>query len=102
MNNLIKNVEQWGLDKGLTGPNGKATPYGQLKKLAEEFTELTLAIGEGDEDGIADGIGDMTVVLTLLANMCGMSIHDCLNAAYNEIKNRNGKIVDGTFVKDSK
>ena len=36
MNELIQNVLQWGIDKGITGPNGKATILTQLGKTQEE------------------------------------------------------------------
>jgi hypothetical protein len=29
-----------------------------------------------------------------------MDVVDCLDGAYNEIKNRKGKMVDGVFVKE--
>ena len=31
---------------------------------------------------------------------CQFGIEECINAAYDEIKNRTGKMVNGTFVKD--
>ena len=42
----------------------------------------------------------MTVVMINLANMCGFRLEDCLERAYNEIKDRKGKMTDGSFVKD--
>ena len=47
-----------------------------------------------------DGIGDMVVVLTNLAELCGTSIEECVEKAYDEISNRTGKMKNGTFVKD--
>ena len=45
-------------------------------------------------------IGDMVVVLTNLAHLGGVSIEHCIESAYNEIKNRKGKMKNGTFVKN--
>ena len=47
-----------------------------------------------------DGIGDCVVVLTNLAELAGTSIEDCIDLAYEEIKNRTGKMSNGTFKKD--
>ena len=49
---------------------------------------------------VADGIGDMLVTIILLANIVGLDSVDCLEDAYEEIKNRKGKMVDGFFVKE--
>ena len=51
-------------------------------------------------DFLNDAIGDMVVVLTNLAELGGTSIEQCIDAAYAEIKNRKGKMVNGTFVKN--
>ena len=71
-----------------------------MDKLNEEFLELDVAIINDNQREVIDGIGDMTVVLILLAELRGLRFEDCLNAAYEEIKGRTGKMVDGTFVKD--
>jgi|TARA_R110000803_G_C11810971_1_gene300650 phosphoribosyl-ATP pyrophosphohydrolase len=100
MKKLIESVLLWGAEKGLTGENGTATASAQMDKLNEEFLELDVAIINDNQREVIDGIGDMTVVLILLAELRGLRFEDCLNAAYEEIKGRTGKMVDGTFVKD--
>jgi len=40
------------------------------------------------------------VVLTNLAYFAGVDIEDCIDAAYEEIKDRTGKMSNGTFKKD--
>lgn len=43
-------------------------------------------------------------VITILANMAerlDTTLEECLQAAYNEIKDRRGKMVNGVFVKES-
>ena len=94
-------IRQWGIDKGLTGENGKATIEGQMQKLDEEHEELFRAVVKRDREEAKDAIGDMSVVLTLLADMWGMSMEDCIESAYNVIKSRQGKMVDGIFVKEA-
>ena len=49
---------------------------------------------------IMDAIGDMVVVLTNLAHLEDTTIESCIAQAYNEIKNRKGSMINGTFVKD--
>ena len=49
---------------------------------------------------LMDGIGDCVVVLTNLAHLCDVSIEECIEAAYNEIKDRTGKMENGTYKKD--
>ena len=112
MNELVKKVKQWGLDRGITGPNGKGTLLAQLSKTQEELTEtrdaaIAMACGQNiwdNENGvraeIADGIGDTAVTLILAAEMAGLDFQECLQAAYDEIAGRTGKMVGGQFIKD--
>lgn len=111
---LVELVKQWGIDKGITGPNGKGTLLKQAQKMMEEAKETMDAVeGLGvpiltDEQSrklfhdLKDGIGDTTVTLIILADLMGWTLAECLQAAYDEIKGRTGAMVDGTFVKDSK
>ena len=46
-------------------------------------------------------IGDSVVVLTNLSKLVGYDIESCIQSAYDEIFNRTGRMVDGTFVKDT-
>ena len=117
-------VLQWGEDKGIFA---KSTPLRQLDKTQEELDEtkeelqklasLTdqeilsekLLTDDPDtldleEDALAeakDGIGDMLVTIILLAKMVDMDTVDCLQSAYDVIKKRTGKMVNGQFVKDN-
>lgn len=75
-------------------------PVNQVSKLVEELGELATGVNKGKMDLIADGIGDAVVVLTILAKQCNMNIEDCIDIAWNEIKDRKGKMVDGIFVKE--
>ena len=68
--------------------------------IVEEVGETCRAILKEDYVEITDGIGDCVVVLTNLAELHGVSIEECIDAAYREIKNRTGKMVNGTYKKD--
>ena len=96
----INNVRAWGIEKGIIGPNGRATERAQLTKLIEEVGELSRAVCTNDHEEKIDAIGDCTVVLILLSEIIGVPFEDCLDTAYNVISKRTGKMVGGVFVKD--
>ena len=60
--------------------------------------ELSDNICKGND--VADDIGDMIVVLINIAERNNLTIEECLEVAYNDIKDRKGKMVDGVFVKE--
>jgi NTP pyrophosphatase (non-canonical NTP hydrolase) len=117
---LSKLVIEWGESKGILD---SSTPLRQLDKTQEELDETREALKKlndfdyqrdfmedlgmptsNKEDILAevkDGIGDMLVTIVLLAKMVDLDTTDCLNAAYDVIKQRTGKMVDGQFVKDN-
>ena len=82
------------------GIYAKGDPKTQYIKLMEEAGEVGRAILKEDLPEIKDGIGDMVVVLTNLAELVGVPIEECIEIAYNVIAKRKGKMVNGTFVKD--
>jgi NTP pyrophosphatase (non-canonical NTP hydrolase) len=90
-------IRLWAKDRGLYNDGDPKT---QTLKLMEEAGEICRAVLKKDEPEIIDGIGDCVVVLTNLAHLCGTSIEKCIDAAYNEIKDRTGKMSNGTFKKD--
>ena len=90
-------IRLWAEDRGLYH---KGDPKTQTLKLMEEAGEICRAVLKKDEEQIIDGIGDCVVVLTNLAHLCDTSIEKCIEAAYNEIKDRTGKMSNGTFKKD--
>ena len=91
------NIRQWAFERGLYD---KGDPKTQTLKLMEEAGEICRAILKKDTPEIIDGIGDCVVVLTNLAHLCDTTIENCIEAAYNEIKDRTGKMNNGTFKKD--
>lgn len=96
MNELIKKVNQWFFDRNLAEGDG----LGQLQKLHEEIYELAEARIVNDFSAEVDAVGDITVVLIGYCLQRGLTLEQCLVSAYDEIKNRTGKVVDGVFVKD--
>ena len=90
-------IRNWAEQRGLYN---EGDPKTQTLKLMEEAGEICRAVLKKDEPEIIDGIGDCVVVLTNLAHLCDTSIEECIEAAYNEIKDRKGKMDNGTFKKD--
>ena len=93
------NIRTWAKERGLYKKGNSTTQY---VKLQEEAGELAKALLNNDKAEIKDAIGDIVVVLTNLAHLENLEIEDCVDAAYKEISNRTGKMINGTFVKDEK
>ena len=111
LKNEFQSIRDWASERGIYQ---KGDPKTQFLKLQEEVGELAKAILKNDEEEIVDAIGDCVVVLTNLCELCNMkkeghnyvgeilqlNIEDCINSAYNVIKNRKGKMQNGTFIKE--
>ncbi|WP_210123477.1 MazG-like family protein [Staphylococcus sp. GDX8P106P-2] len=96
MNELIKQVEQWSIDKDLHRGNS----FTQYAKSSEEMGEVAAALCRNDTDELRDGIGDVVVTLIILAQQNNMTLYECLNTAYEEIKDRKGVMSsEGSFIK---
>lgn len=99
LTNEFEPIRQWATEKGIIP---KADINAQFLKLVEEVGELSNGIQKRNDDEIKDAIGDCVVVLTNLAAVHGgFTIEECVNSAYEVIKNRTGKMVDGVFVKEA-
>ena len=91
-------IRQWAKDRNLIeGSDMKS----QFVKLIEEAGELANSIAKRNDIEFADAIGDMVVVLTIMAAQNGMMIEDCIDAAWQQIRDRKGKMVDGIFIKEA-
>ena len=89
-------IKKWAIDRGIQSGN----PEAQMVKLLEEAGELASGINKNKLDLIIDSIGDVYVVLVILCMQLGLDINDCIKAAYEEIKDRRGELVNGLFVKE--
>ena len=99
LTNEFQPIREWATQRGLYD---KGDPKTQALKLVEEMGELAQSILKDDQPELEDAIGDCVVVLTNLAALKGTTIEECINSSYNVIASRTGKMVNGTFVKDSK
>jgi NTP pyrophosphatase (non-canonical NTP hydrolase) len=99
----IEDYEQkiitWARDRGIYD---KSTKNAQCKKLIEEVRELCDAIFVNDYEKSLDGVGDCMVVLANIAHFLESDLKTCLSFAWNEIKDRKGKMESGLFVKEKK
>ncbi|ARK26108.1 hypothetical protein SporoP37_00330 [Sporosarcina sp. P37] len=97
MQQLTDAIRTWATYRGLD----VADSTKQMLKLGEEFGELCQGMAKSKPDEVKDALGDMYVVMTILAMQKGVSIEECVRMAYNEIKDRKGAMVNGVFVKES-
>lgn len=96
--NTFDLIRKWADDRNLTtGSDAKS----QALKGVSEYGELADAVLKEDMPKIIDGIGDIVVVLTILAHQKGLSIEACISEAYEEIKDRKGVMYNGAFIKES-
>ena len=95
MEELVKKVAQWHHDRNLIEG---ATDKDQFCKLIQEAGELSDNICKGKD--ISDDIGDMIVVLINIAERNNLTLKECLEKAWDDIKDRKGKMVDGIFIKE--
>ena len=89
MNHLINQIMQWHEDRNLIAGSSDKD---QVLKLMQELGELSDSVCKGKD--VRDDLGDMMVV------MLNITMEACLNTAYNDIKDRKGRMVDGVFVKE--
>ena len=92
----IERIKQWHHDRNLIKGS---TDKDQYMKLIQEAGELSDNICKGND--ISDDIGDMIVVLINIAERNNLTLSECVLAAWNDIKDRKGMMVDGVFVKEA-
>ncbi|MAR77828.1 MAG: hypothetical protein CMD43_02665 [Gammaproteobacteria bacterium] len=93
--NYEKLIGQWHKERNLIEGS---TDKDQYMKLIQEAGELSDSLCKGKD--IRDDIGDMMVVLINIMVRNKLTIQECLSTAYNDIKDRKGKMIDGVFVKE--
>ena len=98
MTNHFELIRNWANSRNLIDGSNS---FRQMTKLIEEMGELAHGIAKGRPDEVMDGIGDMVVVLTIMAAQNGMDIEQCIAMAWDEIKDRRGRMVDGIFIKEA-
>ena len=90
-------IIQWAYERNIV--NAKNTPK-QFMKVTEELGELAEGINKDNQGQIKDSLGDILVTLIILSKDLDVDLLDCLRGAYDVIKDRTGKTVNGVFVKE--
>lgn len=93
---VLRNMVTWHHDRNLIEGSDDKT---QFAKLIQEVGELSDNICKGKD--IRDDVGDIVVVL---ANLCArnrISFLSCLEQAWNDIKDREGIMYEGVFIKST-
>lgn len=104
---LIESVQAWGEDRGLLVRDAagayvedESRARAQLLKCMSELGELSDAVLKDDHHAQRDGLGDVLVTLIMFAGNSGLTLRGSLQAAWEEIRDRRGKTVNGAFVKE--
>ena len=94
---LQEKVIQWGKDKGILVPENA---HKQALKMVSEVGELCDELIKNDQQAFKNEFGDVLVTLIILAEQTDVSLTECLQLAYNKIKDRQGNTKDGIFIKN--
>jgi NTP pyrophosphatase (non-canonical NTP hydrolase) len=94
---LFDNIRKWFDEKELIKQENAPK---QMMKVMEELGELSSAIIKGKRDEEIDAFGDVMITLLGLSYMRNISLMACTRSAYEVIKNRKGKVVNGSFIKE--
>lgn len=108
MQELIQKVIEWANDRNIIRGS---TAIKQLEKTAAELIELAIEVGkeeamsagdipESQSGKTASELGDVLVTLIIVSEQLGFNLNSCLQIAYDKIKDRKGKMIDGKFVKE--
>ena len=96
--NIEMKIIQWAEARKII-PN--STPETQLLKAVSEMGELADATIKKDKEAIIDSVGDVMVCLVNYCALQDINLVNCMEAAYDQIKNRRGTLLpNGVFVKD--
>lgn len=97
---LINKINHWADERNLK----QADPKIQWMRITEEVGEIRDVLLKPTkftepQAALKDAIGDTLVTIIVLAHQLDLDVTECLSIAYEEIKNRNGKMVNGTSLK---
>lgn len=95
---LHEAIIQWAENRNMISPKNTSRQY---MKVSEELGEIAEGINKNNREQVEDSLGDILVTLIILAQDLNFDLLDCLNSAYNVIKDRKGKTINGVFVKET-
>lgn len=92
----LRDMVTWHHDRNLIEGSDDKT---QFAKLIQEVGELSDNLCKGKD--IRDDVGDIVVVLVNLCARNRISFLSCLDQAWNDIKDREGIMFEGVFIKST-
>ena len=95
IHDYLDKIATWHWDRNLVDGS---TDKDQVLKLIQEVGELSDNVCK--QRDIRDDIGDILVVLSNILERNEITLEECLEVAYKDIKDRIGKMIDGIFVKE--
>ncbi|AXF53460.1 DNA binding protein [Streptococcus phage 115] len=101
LTDLIAKINEWADERNLK----QADPKIQWMRITEEVGEIRDVLLKptkftDPQMALKDAVGDTLVTIIVLAHQLDLDVTECLSIAYEEIKNRKGKMINGTFVKE--
>jgi len=97
-NTLLEYITAWATTQSA---NGNEAALLRVAKSLNRVTNPSEAHNKDWHDKQIDSLGDIFVVLVVYALQNGLHLDYCVKEAYDTIKYRHGKMIDGVFVKDS-
>tara|TARA_B100000902_G_scaffold182088_1_gene174918 strand:+ start:441 stop:743 length:303 start_codon:yes stop_codon:yes gene_type:complete len=97
LNELEVKIRNWAIERNID--KSENAPK-QMIKIMEELGETSSALLKKNEPELKDGIGDILVTVIIFAQQLGYTPAECLEAAWNEIKDRKGKTEGGVFIRE--
>ena len=92
--NLIDKIMKWHENRNLIEGS---TDKDQVLKLQQELGELSDSVCK--QKDMKDDLGDMMVIMLNIMRRNNLTMEECLETAYIDIKDRKGRMIDGIFVK---
>lgn len=93
---IDEQILEWAMQRGLLHNDYR---YIQLAKTVEELGELANSMILQNKEEMQDALGDVYVTLVILAWQLGFNLQECAQFAYKQIKDRQGEIKNGSFIK---
>lgn len=95
---LQNKVIGWAHERGIIE---YSTAQAQFMKAVSEMGELADGLVKNREYEVRDAVGDVLVCLINMCEILNIDMVDCLNEAWDQIKNRKGQMMPGgVFVKE--
>lgn len=96
LNEVTIGIMDWAIGHNLHIAN----PDKQFQKLIEEVGELAETLTKDRPEETELEAGDVYIVLTILLMQKDLDITESVYKAFQKIKDRRGKMIDGVFVKE--